>query len=76
MLKLFSSQNSIDKLSLIDQPGCITAEIPDFFANSTQSGNGKKASDAITDSAKSNLNLFKTDLNSILNLSEIYITSI
>ena len=48
----------MDKLSLIDPPGCITAEIPDFFANSTQSGNGKKASEAITDSVKSNLKLF------------------
>ena len=52
---LLLSQNSIDKLSLIDPPGWITHFIPSFFANSTQSGNGKNASDAITASFKSNL---------------------
>src|SRR5690606_36851573 len=44
------------KSSLMDPPGWITAEIPALSAISTQSGNGKKASLAITAPFKSNLN--------------------
>src|SRR5690606_40982004 len=39
--------------SLMEPPGCITALMPAFFAISTQSGNGKKASLAITAPCKS-----------------------
>ena len=40
----------------MDPPGCNTATIPASAAISTQSGNGKNASDAITEPFKSNLN--------------------
>ena len=40
--------------SFIDPPGCITAVIPAFFAISTQSGKGKKASLAIEAPSKLN----------------------
>ena len=38
----------------MEPPGWITAFIPAFFANSTQSGNGKNASEDITAPLKSN----------------------
>ena len=45
---------STESWSLIDPPGCTTPIIPSFPAISTQSGKGKKASDAKT--APSTLN--------------------
>ena len=54
---LLLSQNSIERLSFIEPPGWITDVIPDLFANSTQSGNGKKASEAITEPIKFKLKL-------------------
>ena len=57
MLKLFLLQESIERLSFLDPPGCIIADMPDLFAISTQSGKGK-ASEAITELFKSMLNLF------------------
>ena len=42
------SAASIDSWSLIEPPGCMIAVIPALWAASTQSGKGKKASDAIT----------------------------
>ena len=45
---------SITISSLIDPPGCIIAVIPAWAANSTQSGKGKKASDAIMEPFKFN----------------------
>jgi hypothetical protein len=56
MVKLFLSQKSIERLSFLEPPGCITADTPDLLAISTQSGNGKKASEAITELFKSRLN--------------------
>lgn len=47
----------MDNWSLIDPPGWITASIPAFPAISTQSGNGKKASLAMTAPFKSKLKL-------------------
>ena len=44
--------------SLIEPPGCITALMPALSAISTQSGNGKNASLAITAPFKSKLNDF------------------
>ena len=41
-----SSAASIDSLSLIEPPGCTNALIPYLVASSTQSLNGKNASDA------------------------------
>ena len=52
------SQKATESLSLIDPPGCITAFMPASCAISTQSGNGKNASDAITAPLRSNLKFF------------------
>ena len=50
-------QYSIDSLSRIEPPGCITAVTPALCAISTQSPNGKNASEAITAPFKSKLKL-------------------
>ncbi|MNI17594.1 hypothetical protein D3C73_709680 [compost metagenome] len=49
----FSLAMSIDNWSLIEPPGCNTAAIPASEAISTQSGKGKKASDAIAQPLRS-----------------------
>ena len=61
---LYSLHFSIESLSLIDPPGWIIDFTPILWANSTQSSNGKNASDDIIESVKSTSGwLFLIDSN-------------